>query len=123
MSGDEVLEGSGVAALVAPEGMRTPGGIGHGIREAPAAQPPLIAVERTSPRRFVVGDEGARLLESRRLHVVWSGPVGAERVCGEADERRLCLSAQAVPVERRHRLRAAEPDMLGAPVAVSEDDT
>src|SRR5262245_12641141 len=117
----QMLKTSRHETVVAAPGMGAARRIGARIGECSATQTPLVGRERRAARLLVFAHEAPCLLGRRRLPPIVLRPVGAEAVCRNADEGRLVLAAQAVPVERHHRLLAGEADVLLAPVAVADD--
>lgn len=120
VSGDEMLERTGLAALVDTERVAAACGVRHRVGERCTAQGFFVRVERTPGRVFVISDESARLLAGRRLHVLWTAPIGAERVSAKSNKSGLRALTQTVPVEGRDWLFPVEPNMFRAPVAMRQ---
>jgi hypothetical protein len=70
------------------------------VGKCSAAKVALIGSERSAARGFEFGDEGARLGKRWRLSATLDRPVRAEPVCRDAEQGRLVMAAQTVPVER-----------------------
>ena len=102
--------------------MAVPGGVRARVREHRGARGALGALERRAPRRLVVGDERARLVERRRLRAAGAAPVGGEAVRALANDRRLAVAREAVPVVGDGDRVAGEPHVLGAPVRVADHE-
>jgi hypothetical protein len=112
--GDQMLERAGALALVATKRVTTSGRIATREREPSRTGLALEPIERAPTCRFVVGDERASLLERGRLNVPVARPVRTERMRDDADERRLAIARQAVPVIRDGHATAVESDVQAA---------